>query len=57
MILGREIGEIEFSVSGSIRLDAVDKHESVRGFSPADANLREVADAATAADRNARQAS
>ena len=55
-VLGREVGEVELAVGGVVGLDAVDQHQRVVALGAADAHLREVADAAAAADGDAGQA-
>ena len=55
-VLGRQVGEVELAVGDVVGLDAVDQHQRVVALGTADAHLREVADAAAAADGDARQA-
>ena len=55
-VLGRQIGEIELAVGGVIGLDAVDEDERVVALGAADAHLREIAEAAAAADGDAGEA-
>ena len=55
-VLGRQVGEIELAVGDVVGLDAVDQHQRVVALGAADAHLGEIADAAAAADGDARQA-
>ena len=55
-VLGGEVGEVELAVGGVVGLDAVDQDQRVVALGAADAHLREIAEAAAAADGDAGQA-
>ncbi len=55
-VVGGEVGEIELAVGGVVGLDAVDQDQRVVALGTADAHLRDIAETAAAAHRDAGQA-